>query len=122
MINIDRLSDLPDHIIHKLPSRICGFLSARPPLPSLNYADNHVRRPSSDDLERNLKETRNLINMFRGLHDAQFVRISSETIEIYLLGDELPEETLHMEGSFLAEPGDHTDHLSTSLLADLTRL
>lgn len=52
------------------------------PLPSLNYADNHVRRPSSDDLERNLKETPNLINMFRGLHDSQFVRISSETIEV----------------------------------------
>lgn len=101
-----------------------------------------------------------MIDMFRGLHNARFVRISSETIEvlnlvpglqarqtcpfkrlkslkvhgednsfvipdhvqIYLLGDELPEETLHMEGSFLAEPGDHTDHLSTSLLADLTRL
>ena len=31
-------------------------------------------------------------------------------VQIYLLGDELPEETLHMEGSFLAEPGDHTDH------------
>ncbi|KAJ6874466.1 hypothetical protein NC652_034220 [Populus alba x Populus x berolinensis] len=45
-------------------------------------ADNHVRRPSSDDLERNLEETRNLINMFRGLHDAQFVRLSSETIEV----------------------------------------
>ncbi|KAL3570437.1 hypothetical protein D5086_027686 [Populus alba] len=60
----------------------CGFLSARPPRPSLNYADNHVRRPSSDELERNLEETRNLINMFRGLHDAQFVRLSSETIEV----------------------------------------
>ncbi|KAH8487761.1 hypothetical protein H0E87_026367 [Populus deltoides] len=60
----------------------CGFLSARPPLPSLNYADIHVRRPSSDDLECNLKETRNLIKMFRGLHNARFVRLSSETIEV----------------------------------------
>ncbi|KAL9374618.1 hypothetical protein Peur_031497 [Populus x canadensis] len=146
MINIDRLNDLPDHVIHKVlsfldlkqaiqtcvlskrwrfpwtslpclkfdsyrpeymtPKDFSDFVTkskslktlelssvafyrlpeslalARPPLPSLNFADIHVRRPSSDDLERNLKETRNLINVFRGLHNARFVRISSETIEV----------------------------------------